>query len=733
MIPPNYPIVAVGFPIAISGVYDYRIPDTLMGRIRPGTPVLVEIRNRKLWGVAVRLKEKSEYDSLKPVLEVNAERWTEASEGLVKLYEWMAAYYQCGMGAVFKPFVRKSLLGSKEKRMVAYHPADSSEMKLTVKQSEAIERIRAGGQENYTTAELQAEFGISRNMAETLCRKGLLTKGHRIVARDTAEMEQAADLQEYELTDEQKAAVEEIDSYAENPEKPFLLHGITGSGKTLVYIELVRRCLQRGKGVIVLVPEISLTPQTVWRFKTGIGNEVTVLHSRMSGGERRDSLDRLVKGEKKVVIGARSAVLAPMENVGLIIVDEEHDGSYKQSEIDPRYNARDVAVMRGSLGKALVVLGSATPSLESYYNAQQGKYRLLTLQSRFGGAVLPTVEIADMAREHREKNWTPLSRLLRKRISEVLEMKRQCVLLLNRRGFSSSLICKDCGHTHECPFCSVKLTFHRTDIRLKCHQCGYEQSAPDKCPECRGEQIKYQGTGIQKAEEILNREFPGIRVLRMDQDSTRRKGAHVSLLDSFASYEADILLGTQMVAKGLDFPGVTLVGVLNADIGLGLPDFRAAERTFQLLTQVAGRAGRGENPGKVVIQTYFPEENAILCAQGHDYLSFSQSELEARQALGYPPYGRVVRLVSESTKENAALAVLNDIAGLVHDINPQVAILGPAPAAIAKISSQYRFSLVLKSARAAVLQRTLFSARSRFPRIPRSVKLTIDVDPVSML
>lgn len=726
-------VVSVGFPIAISGMYDYRIPDEFVGVIRPGMPVLVEIRRRKIWGVAIHLKEKSEIERLKQVLEVRTDRWTEAGEGLITLYQWIASYYQCGIGAVFKPQVRKSLLTSKEKKVVAYRRAACTPEKLTTAQARALEKISSSEQQDFTTAELQNLFEITRGMAETLFRKGLLEKTTRTVARDAVELDRVQEVLDYKLTPEQMSAVEKIDSSADDPQTPFLLHGITGSGKTLVYIELVKRMLARGKSALVLVPEISLTPQTVGRFTSMIGDQVAVLHSRMSGGERRDSLERIVKGEKKVVVGARSAILAPLENVGLIIVDEEHDGSYKQGEIEPRYNARDVAVMRGRLGKALVVLGSATPSLESYHNASTGKYNLLTLRSRFGGAVLPSVEIADMTEEYRAKNMTPFSRLLRERIHETLEMRRQCVLLLNRRGFSSSLLCKECGHGYACPFCSVKLTYHRTVLRLKCHQCGYEENAPEKCPQCSGEQVKYQGTGIQKAEEILKQEFPGVRVLRMDQDSTRRKGAHVALLDRFAAYEADILLGTQMVAKGLDFPGVSLVGVLNADIGLGLPDFRASERTFQLLTQVAGRAGRGDNLGKVVIQTHNPTETAIVCAKGHDYLSFYEQEIAARKMLSYPPFGRVVRIVAEGVRELETGRVLESIASIIARVDRSISILGPAPAAIERISSHYRFSLVLKAEKATVLQRALTWARQHFPSIPRSMRVIIDVDPTSML
>jgi primosomal protein N' (replication factor Y) len=434
------------------------------------------------------------------------------------------------------------------------------------------------------------------------------------------------------------------------------------------------------------------------------------------------------------VIGVRSAILAPVERVGLIIVDEEHDGSYKQSDPEPRYHARDVAIMRGHFQQAVVVLGSATPSLESYHNAQRAKYHLITLSQRFGTAVLPRVAIVDMNKEHEEKNnWTFLSLELKGRIEQMLEQKRQVILLLNRRGFSTFLLCKDCGHIHSCPYCSVHLTYHRVETALKCHQCGHQVAAPDLCPACGGGQLQYKGTGIQKAEEVLRETIPHARIIRMDQDTTRRKGAHVSLLEAFGSGQADILLGTQMVAKGLDFPRVGLVGVLQADTGLHVPDFRASERTFQLLTQVAGRAGRADAHGEVVIQTYLPQDPAIRASQMHDYQQFIAQELEFRKALSYPPFCRLARIIVTSENESAALSAIETLAGLVDCDNRTIKRLGPAAAAVARIKSFYRFSMVLKSASARTLQQTLQQMRTQARSFPRTIKCIIDVDPGHML
>jgi primosomal protein N' (replication factor Y) len=442
----------------------------------------------------------------------------------------------------------------------------------------------------------------------------------------------------------------------------------------------------------------------------------------------------LVTGRKRVVVGVRSAVLAPLDNLGLIVVDEEHDSSYKQSDVDPRYNARDVAVMRGNIQKALVVLGSATPSFESYNNALSGKYGLLLLKQRFGRARLPRVEIIDMNKEHEDKNWTCLSRYLRTRIAETLDAKRQAILLLNRRGFSTFLLCKECGHTYRCPSCSVNLTFHKSDRRLLCHQCGYAEDAPTTCPKCNGDHLHYKGLGIQKAEEVIKSEFPYARILRMDQDTTRRKGGHVRILDAFASRQVDILLGTQMVAKGLNFPGVILVGVLQADTGLHLPDFRSSERTFQLLAQVAGRAGRTDELGEVVIQTYFPNEPGIVSARTHDYEGFYAKEIESRKRLGYPPFSKLARIVlmceAEATARHTAVA----LAAFLGKMPLQhVHFLGPSPAALAKLDDWYRYSIIIKSTSPATVQNALVAVRKKAMRLPKKIKMIIDIDPLNML
>ncbi len=622
-------VAAVAFPVAIPGIYDYEIPDKFIDRITPGQPVLVEVKKSRIWGVAVEIKAESAVDGkikLKEIIDIKEGHWADSNRSLLKLYEWIARYYQCPVGRVFRPVAGKAVINKKAKMVTVYRcvdtdngvdtqtastslshrdsgintaintNTDNTRPVLKDSQRAALEKIRSCP-EPLSAAQIGARFGVAASTLASLCKKGYLSKEIKTVLRDADELSySSADEENIILSPGQRECVERVAASFSAPDKPFLLYGITGSGKTHVYTELAKRVLAAGRGVIILVPEIGLTSQTISRFRAAIGDAVAVIHSRMSDGERRDSLQEIVTGRRRAVVGVRSALLCPMDDVGLIVVDEEHDGSYKQSDTDPRYNARDAAVMRGRLQGAAVVLGSATPSLESYRNALTGKYNLLMLGDRFGTARLPAVKVVDMTVEHREKNWTALSRYLAARLAEELSLGRQAILLLNRRGFSTSLLCKECGYSHNCPNCSVNLRYHKADTVLKCHLCGHEEPALTNCPKCGGHNIKYSGMGIQKAEEMIKERFPAARILRMDQDTTRRKGSHAAILGTFASGGADILLGTQMVAKGLNFPNVTLVGVLYADTGLHFPDFRASERTFQLLTQVAGRAGRAELP-----------------------------------------------------------------------------------------------------------------------------------------
>jgi len=516
-----------------------------------------------------------------------------------------------------------------------------------------------------------------------------------------------------------------------------LLHGITASGKTEVYLRLIARCLERGRSALMLVPEIGLTPAVQSLFLARFGERVAVLHSGLSESARHEEWWRIRRGEARVVLGTRSAVFAPLTDAGVVIVDEEHDSSYKQDET-PRYHGRDVAVVRGRLAGALVVLGSATPSLESYHNAREGKYRLLTLPERVAGRSLAAVEIVDMRQEFRETHTqVPLSRRLREEIEAQLRGRAQTMILLNRRGYAWFLLCRSCGQTQRCVNCSISLTYHRREHKLVCHYCGYTAPVPARCPACGSEYLYYVGEGTEKVEAKFAEMFPQARVARLDRDVSRRPGQFRRLLADFRQGKIDILVGTQLIAKGHDFPGVTLVGVVSADTGLGLPDFRAAERTFQLLTQAAGRAGRGEAPGRVLVQTFYPEHYVIRLATEQNYEGFFVKEMSFRRAMHYPPIRALANVVAQDTKLEKAAQVAKQIGDFFTSVEKEFAglkILGPGPAPLARIEGRFRIQFLIKStsrSRLNALLHRLVDHCERQGIPPRSVM--IDVDPVSVM
>ncbi len=546
----------------------------------------------------------------------------------------------------------------------------------------------------------------------------------------------------------------EIDA---NTNTTFLLHGVTGSGKTQVYIEAIRHALAQNKSAIVLVPEISLTPQTVRRFKSHFGNSVAVVHSQMNPNERHEVWRKARLGEYAVVIGPRSAVFAPLSRLGLIVVDEEHEPSYKQFEGTPRYNARDVAIVRGKFSNAVVILGSATPAIESYYNATTGKYELLEMQARVADIQLPAVELLDMTEERkreyfamkaaateenriklREFQQSSFSPTLREKIQERLERKEGIILLQNRRGFAPFIECVDCGNTLMCTKCNVTLTYHITRKHLRCHYCGLTQKVPDECPHCKSMALQQRGAGTQRVEQELAALFPKAKVLRMDMDTTTRKGAHEELLRKFADGEADILLGTQMVAKGLDFARVTLVGVISADTQLLLPDFRSSERTFQLLTQVAGRAGRSTLKGEVVIQTHQRSNYTLQHVITHDYKKFFADELEERRELDYPPFSRLALVEFKGKNEDKVRLDAEKFARSLRSILGTFTVLGPSPAVISKINNQFRWHIIIKSLKekdpsGSEVRYAIRKVTASFGKKQSSVKLIVDIDPVGLM
>jgi len=540
--------------------------------------------------------------------------------------------------------------------------------------------------------------------------------------------------------------------------KTFLLHGVTGSGKTQVYIEAIRHCLELRKSAIVLVPEISLTPQIVRRFKSHFAEVVGVVHSRIAAGERYDVWRLARRGDYKIIIGPRSAIFAPLENIGLVVVDEEHESSYKQFDATPRYNARDAAIVRGKHMNAVVVLGSATPSIETYHNATTGKYELLEMPHRIDEVRMPEVAIVDMTAERkleyqalkeslpensrgklRDFQQSSISAALRAKIEERINRKEGIILLQNRRGFAPFIECVDCGYTETCKNCNVTLTYHLAKKHLRCHYCGLVRSPQTQCPQCSGPNIQLHGIGTQRVETELATLFPQARVLRMDLDTTSRKGAHDRLLRKFGDGDADILLGTQMVGKGLDFPRVTLVGVISADTQLLLPDFRSTERTFQLLTQVAGRAGRSTLQGEVIIQTHQPQHYALQHVVDHDFVTFVAQELQDRKELDYPPFSRLVLIEAKGKREDQVQEEAERFSKLLRGTNGAFTVLGPSPAVIGKIKNQYRWHIIVKNKKASDpsgshLRRALRTALTSFQhKAQRTVRLIIDVDPVGLL
>lgn len=602
--------------------------------------------------------------------------------------------------------------------------------------------------------ELLTTLGVTAGTVKKLAEKGFALIEDAEVFRDPYQNRRFKRTEPLPRTSEQELVYNKISEVLDRRlYGAFLLHGITGSGKTEVYMQTIERCISLGRQAIVLVPEISLTPQMVERFKGRFGNKVAVMHSRLSTGERYDEWRKIREGRVQVAIGARSAIFAPFSDLGLIVMDEEHETSYKQEET-PKYHARDVAIRRARQHQAAVILGSATPSLESYHAARSLDNEhyapmLLEMNARASGSMLPSIQIVDMREELREGNRSMFSRQLHAGIEARLERGEQSVLFLNRRGFSTFVMCRTCGYVAGCPDCDISLTYHQKSNNLRCHYCGYAVPAPSVCPECGSEHIRYFGTGTQRVETELSKLFPGIRVIRMDVDTTTEKGSHEKLLQTFREKKGDVLLGTQMVAKGLDFTDVTLVGVIAADTSLNFPDFRSAEKTFQLLTQVAGRAGRHQLPGEVVIQTYIPDHYSIVHASSHDYNSFVREELLHRKALHYPPYSRLILVTLSHEKLPLLLRMAENFTANLRGKAQQLGwfgnmdrftrdvldILGPVASPIPRIKNRYRFQCMVKyrgSLDAAELVRSVSEAMLNDMR-DSSFQISIDVDPQMLM
>jgi len=739
-------IVAVAVPVPGLDLLSYRV--TAPAAPAKGARVNVPLGSRTVTGVVVNpAAETPAGAQLRDVTAVLDDR-AFLPPAIVDLAVWVGDYYASGPGdalaIAMPPSARRGEASAFRTRKVVRATAGAdvaaAEAALRgVKQRAALAHLR-GLADGAPLPDL-ARAGFSGDTIRGLAAAGLVEIRDDIHERDPfaggdsghGEWTMArADTAGYALTTEQEEALRRLESIADAATfKSVLLHGVTGSGKTELYLRLTQHVIASGRRALILVPEIALTPSAAGQFRARFGPRVAIQHSALSEGERHDQWQRIRRGDVDVVIGTRSAVFAPLENVALIVVDEEHESSYKQDE-SPRYNGRDVAVMRAHMEGAMVLLGSATPSLESAANARAGRYELMRLTRRVLDRPLAQVRIVDMRPEFAAQGAdVTFSAPLLEAIEQRLSRGEQSLVLLNRRGFATVIFCRQCGASVECPHCSETLTFHRAARRVRCHYCNYSAYAPKACGQCGGEFLEQSGYGTERLEADAKARFPGARVARVDRDTIRRRGAIARVLNSVAAGEIDILVGTQMIAKGHDFPAVTLVGVISADVGLGLADFRASERTFQLLTQVVGRAGRGETPGEALIQTLYPDHYSIRAAAAQDYEAFFAKEIEFREQMHYPPAVSLINVIVKGRTLDAAMA---DAAAIVAQLRRQPhagRILGPAPAPLARLKDEYRVQFLVKGARRAAMRQAVAAALAATPELRRRV--IVDVDPLSTM
>ena len=755
--------------LSLNQHFDYAVPVHLLDKVDIGTYVNVPFgrgNKRIIRGCIIDFPKKSPYKNLKEIINLYELNLT-LPKSLIKLGEWMAEYYCCSREQSLRALLPGAVRSGKvSKKSITYvflpDPKKATEYLFTkCQKSESRKQVIQVllQKPDLPLSLLLKKADVSSGIIDTLVKHKIVIKEKRHIERNPFEFEAAEASSLPILTDEQKIAIEKInqmriDCKPVQPSSTFtknkaktqilqsnkkrkiaaLLYGVTGSGKTEVYLRVIEECIKEKKEAIVLVPEISLTPQTTERFRNRFGDEVSVLHSGLSDGERFDEWMKIYESRVKIVVGARSALFAPFKNLGLIIVDEEHENSYKQDE-SPRYHARDVAVMRAFQEGAVAVLGSATPSVESFYNAQKEKYELITLSKRVEDLVMPKVHVVDMSTEAVANGGGLFSKQLKDSIYNRLDNGEQTILFLNRRGFATYLSCPHCNeYVATCPDCSISYTYHKAKGCLACHICGSVVPAPSICPKCNSPEIRYSGTGTEKIEDITAKLFPYARIVRMDSDTMINRKSYETALTSFRKGDIDILIGTQMIAKGLDFPNVTLVGVINADTALNLPDFRASERTFQLLTQVAGRAGRGVLPGEVFIQTHSPFNSAIQFAVNHDYKSFYDEEISIREQLQYPPSGHlaVIKFSGEDEKQIINVAELFSVELNKIISADKTMISPPCPAPISKIKNKYRYSIMFRGIIPKGLKKYLKSLV--FDRYrTKGINIQIDIDAVNLM
>ena len=707
--------------INVDKTFDYIVPFKYIEKIKIGMRVKVPFASRELEGFVLDLVNSTDDNyELKEIISIVDEEPILNNE-LLHLGQFMSKKYFSTLISCYQTMLPKALKAQNKttinKKMIKYVELCSNSFpKLKPNQEKIVEYLRINGK-----VKKEEVNKISVSGVNTLIKNGIIIESlieeYRLVTKDINKEKET-----FKLTVEQQEAKNKILSQTQS--SVFLLHGVTGSGKTVVYMEIVEEMLNRGKDSIFLVPEISLTPQMVYHFKSRFGDEVAVLHSRLSEGEKYDEYRKIVEGKVHIVVGARSAVFAPFKNLGAIIIDEEHTTSYKQDN-NPKYSAIEIAIERAKNNNAIVILGSATPSLETYARSIKGLYTLVELKHRVNTNNLPLVEIVDMSKEkHRGSIFS--SRLITE-VNKRLEKHEQIILLLNRRGYSSFITCSNCGYTAKCPHCDITLTYHKTSNTLRCHYCGYADKMNDICPSCGEKAIKTLGTGTEKVEEEIKKVF-NARVVRMDLDTTSKKGSHEKIITAFKNHEYDILLGTQMIAKGLDFSNVTLVGVINADTSLMIPNYRSNEYTFQLLMQTAGRSGRGDKNGSVIIQTFNPEHYAITLASKHDYIDFFKQEMEVRRKLSYPPYYYLIYIKVIGKDYNKISIESNKIASILTRELKNSKILGPTTCSVFKLNGLFRFGIIIKYKKEEKMEEVLQSLVNHY-KGNQTVKVDIDVNP----
>ncbi len=729
--------------VAVDKALDYGITFEQQAVIQIGTRVEVPVRGHLRAGYVLEIKDKPGYSSVKPIANILSDSPL-ISADLFQLALWISRYYCTPLRDIFRillpPGVRKGMApkeqlfvmrGKTREELRDLCAAMRTKKPAQAAILEAILPVKKG----MLLSKLLEETKGSRSTVNALAKQGLLILDIIRLDRSPLINEEYFTTKPKQLNPDQAEALSKIDKSLQHQIfETHLIYGVTGSGKTEVYLQAIDKALKLDKSTIMLVPEISLTAQTIERFRSRFQEKIAILHHRLSQGERNDEWHNIRSGKAKIVIGARSAIFSPVVNLGLIIVDEEHEQSYKQNDLCPCYQARDVAVMRGKITNSTVVLGSATPSLESYYNAQKGKYTLSVLHQRADVASLPQVTVIDMRKEfEKTKGFTNFSEALLNGIEKRHQQGEQTILFLNRRGYHTILLCQDCQHSVKCAHCDVPMTFHLGDNSLACHLCGYLLTPPPtECPSCRGKRpLKFRGVGTEQIERALHAIFPSIRTLRIDADTTRHKGSHQKLLRDFGTGKADVLIGTQMIAKGLHFPEVTLVGVLNSDAGLNIPDFRASETVFQLITQVAGRSGRGVMPGEVIIQTSLPDNNTIQYAAHQDYTGFYKEEIAIREFFRYPPFTHMAKLLFSGPSAQQTQEIAEHLRQLlIQYLSSQFEFNPVIPCGYTKVKDQYRYQFLIRGPTMYPLNGALQIIQEKYV-LPRQIKLFIDVNPSS--